>query len=337
MTGPPSPARGRPSRTAIHERLGAAIDELQTLGGLPAPLEAEGIWDDIWAAEAHHSTAIEGNTLVLRQVEALLREGRTIGGRELREYMEVQGYADAARWVYAQGRPGSGDEGSLLTLTEVRHVHHLAMTRVWDVTPHPAATPDEAPGSFRRHDIRPFGGGMTPPPWTEVHQRMTDWVRAVRRLQGAARPIVEAVAAHHAEFERIHPFLDGNGRAGRLLTNLLLVRLGHPPAVIFTRDRLAYLDGLRRADGGDPGPLGELFARAVLQNLNRFVIPAVAGPTKLVPLAALVRADITHRALRAAAERGRLRAVRGNDGHWRSSKRWVDDYTESRYRRDDAG
>ena len=76
------------------------------MGGLPSPAEASDIWEGIWFAEAHHSTAIEGNTLVYRQVEELLRHGRAIGDKELREYMEVKGYADAAEWVYGQAQEG---------------------------------------------------------------------------------------------------------------------------------------------------------------------------------------------------------------------------------------
>ena len=71
-------ARGRPSRATVYSRLDAAMTELrERLGGLPSPKESEFIWSDIWHLEAHHSTALEGNTLVLREVEALLeRAGR---------------------------------------------------------------------------------------------------------------------------------------------------------------------------------------------------------------------------------------------------------------------
>jgi len=55
------------------------------MGGLPSPAEAEGIWTSIWYEEAHHSTALEVNTLFLKQVEALLAEGRPVGNKELRE------------------------------------------------------------------------------------------------------------------------------------------------------------------------------------------------------------------------------------------------------------
>ena len=66
-------ARGRPSRATIYARLDSAIGELNDrLGGLPSPKESEYVWSDIWHLEAHHSTALEGNTLVLREVEVLL-------------------------------------------------------------------------------------------------------------------------------------------------------------------------------------------------------------------------------------------------------------------------
>ncbi|MHB1137268.1 MAG: Fic family protein, partial [Coriobacteriia bacterium] len=94
--------RGRPSRIAVYQRFATAIDELGKYGGLPTPVEAKQLWDDVWHLEAHHSTAIEGNTLVLREVEQLLEQGRAVGSKELKDYMEVLGYAEAARWVYEQ-------------------------------------------------------------------------------------------------------------------------------------------------------------------------------------------------------------------------------------------
>ncbi|MEV0127358.1 hypothetical protein AB0H83_02670 [Dactylosporangium sp. NPDC050688] len=106
----------------MYERLEQAIAELNgRFGGLPSPHEAQSIWDDIWHQEAHNSTALEGNTLVLREVQALLDQGRAVGAKELREYNEVRGYADAARWVYGQAlEPGDRHDGRLLNLSEVR-------------------------------------------------------------------------------------------------------------------------------------------------------------------------------------------------------------------------
>ena len=92
---------------------------------------------------------------------------------------------------------------------------------------------------------------------------------------------------------------------------------------------------MRRSDAGDHGPLGELLARSITDNLYRFVVPAVAGPARLVALASLVdeEAGLTPAALRVAAARGRLRAQKSPSGVWLSSKKWVAEYQDSRWRR----
>lgn len=333
---PTPPRRGRPRREEIYHRLRVQVGELEhRLGGLPSPTEAAGLWRDIWHEEAHHSTAIEGNTLVLKQVERLLNAGKAVGNKELSAYLEVRGYATAAEWVYEQAVNPTGltKPGVILTMAEVRHVHHAAMAPVWEVAPHVDATPSEVPGSFREHDIRPFPEGMTPVSWPLVPAEMTDWIDLVNSLDADAITLCDRLAVAHCRFEQIHPFLDGNGRTGRLLLNLILVRLGYPPIVIYKRDRDRYLQALRSADAGEPGPLGELVARAVLGSLYRFVLPAVAGPARLVPLRALADADLSAGALQAAAQRGRLQAHRGADGQWRSSRIWVDEYRASRHQR----
>lgn len=331
--------RGRPSRTSIYERLDEAITDLNTrLGGLPTPVEAEDIWSDLWHQEAHHSTAIEGNTLVLNEVRKLLDEGRAVGGKELKEYMEVVGYAHAAKWVYSQGlAPGDWTTGQLLSMQEVRTVHYQAMTPVWNVAPQPHAHPSESPGNWREHEIEPFPEGMKPPPFTELDALMRDWTALVDELRtDSPTPFPERLARVHNVFERTHPFLDGNGRTGRLLLNLILARLGYPPAIVFKHERSKYLTVMRKADAGDYGPLGELIARAVTSNLYRFVVPAVAGPARLVPLASLSEptGGFSSSALRVAANRGRLKAQKQPDGTWMSSRNWVNEYTATRYKRE---
>ncbi|MCT9929728.1 Fic family protein [Planotetraspora sp. A-T 1434] len=304
-------------------------------------MEAEDIWSDIWHQEAHHSTALEGNTLVLREVQALLDQGRAVGAKPLREYNEVQGYAAAAKWVYGQAlEPDAWHDNKLISLSELRHIHHTAMTPVWDVAPHPDAGDREGPGNFREHDIHPFTEGMTPPSWPLVPGLVQGWVddvcEAGRKLdnqEDLGHPLPEELARIHNSFERIHPFIDGNGRTGRLVLNLILVRLGYPPIIVLKQQREAYLTAMRRADIGDYGALGELIARAMEDNLNRFIVPNVAGPARLVPLAALVDDEFTINALRQAAQRGRLNALQGADGVWRSSLKSLDAYRASKNKR----
>ena len=326
----------RPTRQTVYDRLERAVEELDGVGGLPLPEEARAIWRDIWYEETHHSTAIEGNTLILKQVQLLLLEGRAVGSKELREYLEVQGYAEAAEWVYAQATkdPTHRQPSKRITLSELRETHRRVVEPVWLNFPPEHLDPKEGAGNFRRHDVEPFANGMRPPAFPDVHPLVLDWVTKVNAPSTwtAERPPIETFADLHADFERIHPFRDGNGRVGRLLLNLLLVRHGYPPAVIYKKDRGTYLRGLARADAGDPGLLGELLARAVTNSVDRFILPGLAGPHKLVPITALADADISRNALMLAAQRGRLEATQRR-GQWYSTRKFVDEYMLSRHQR----
>jgi hypothetical protein len=102
--------------------------------------------------------------------------------------------------------------------------------------------------------------------------------------------------------------------------------LGYPLIIVLKQQRSAYLAALQRADDGDYGPLGEILARAMYDNLNRFIVPSLAGPARLVPLAALVDKDLSLAALRQAAQRGRLDAVQSADSVWRSTRTAVEEY-----------
>jgi hypothetical protein len=180
---------------------------------------------------------------------------------------------------------------------------------------------------------------MTPPSHIQVPSDMDLWARDARafgtRLHAgriAPERIPFELARIHQRFEAIHPFIDGNGRAGRLVLNLILVRLGWPPAIIFKSDRATYLDALDRADKGDDGLLAELLARSVVASTHH-LLGDIAGPTKTVPLAALADDELSLPALKQAANRGRLEAHRGSDGVWRSTRSAIEAYKVRRYSR----
>jgi fido (protein-threonine AMPylation protein) len=342
--------RGRPSRSAVLASVDEGVRELARVGGLPSPTENAAIWEDIWYEEAHHSTAIEGNTLLLKQVRVLLETGVVTGpARELREILEVQAYAEAARWVYSQALPGTEWRTSgHINVTELREIHRLVVEPVWRHFPPEELLPDEGPGSFRRHNIAPLASGVRPPDLTQVPQLVSDWIDAANEELDGEHAMLR-LARLHASFEQLHPFRDGNGRTGRLLLNLLLVRHGYPPAVILKAQRAKYLLALRRADPvrhvgaltlllpegditqrPDSGPLAELIARAVKTSIDRFLLPGLAGPHRLLPLSALANQDVSALGLRRAAEKGRLVAT-FQDGKWYSSKQAVDRYLASRH------
>ena len=306
----------------------------ERLGGLPAPAQAERIWHGIWLEETHHSTAIEGNTLVLKQVEQLLDEGRAVGNRELREYMEVRGYADAADWVYrhalAPGDWGTG-EGPI-ALTELRHVHRIAMGPVWDVARTRAQASREAPGSFREHDMGPFPGG-------DASTAVAGGARAAVHLDHSTLETCEPVAlpetlAALRAGVRADPSVPGRQRPhGAADSQPAARQLGYPPAVITRASAPAISRRCVAPIGASIAHSANCSARAILDNLYRFIVPALADPTELVPLPALASGEVSADALRVGAAGGRLKAAKGPDGVWRSSRGWVDEYLSGRRRR----
>jgi cell filamentation protein, protein adenylyltransferase len=308
---------GRPSLASVLELLDEEVELLHNnLGGLPRAVEADQVLRQIWIDDVHNSTAIEGNTMTRAQVEDLVEHRRA--SRLLVETLEVEGYARAADWVYR-----IAPDYSHVPLNVVQEAHRLAVELAWAVEPPPT---QDRPGSWRTTGVALRGVNVALP--AAVHADLQEWSRSTRR-RGDRHPITHA-AEHHASFERIHPFVDGNGRVGRLLLNFLLLQQGYPPAVILAEKRRQYLLALRTADNGNMNPLTEVVARAVSSTLSRFLIPKLAGEAKLVPLTALAATSgYSSNYLRQLAQSGKLRAIR--EGRlWLSSKSWLDEYIKCR-------
>jgi Fic family protein len=314
-------ARGRPSTDQLLKRVDDEVEILhQRFGGLPHSLELDHVLREIWLLETHHSTAIEGSSLSPQDVVAVVEHDEARG--TLAESLEVKAYADAAAWVY-ETAPG---EREGVTLATIREVHRRVVGPVWAV--YPPVSRDQ-PGAFRTTGVS-IGGGRrvsTASP-IAVHAEMTEWTEMSRRAFDGH--VVGRIAARHASFERIHPFVDGNGRVGRLLANWELIQAGLPPMIIRYQERARYLRALERADRGDANGLVEVFARSISESINRFILPRLAGDARLVPLSALAEGSRYSAAyLRQLALSGRLRAVR-HGALWLSSHAALQEYMESR-------
>lgn len=232
------------------------------------------------------------------------------------ETMEVEGYARAADWVYRQANDYEG-----VPIAVVSEVHKIAVDLAWKIEP---PVTRDAPGNWRRGPVRVRTVQTTVP--AAIAADLGEWSESTANRSDDTHAIIHA-AVHHAWFERIHPFIDGNGRVGRLLLNFMLVQHGYPPAIILASDRRRYLQALGTADSGNPNPLAEVIARAVSWTLNRFLIPKLAGEAKLVPLSALAaQSRYSPVYLRRRVLEGKLKAIR--DGHlWLSSRAWLADYS----------
>ena len=319
--------RGRPTLERVLARLDGEIKRLHDItGGLPKSIEVDSVWKNIWLEETHHSTALEGNTLTPREVYLLVEQGAVYGRKELLHYLEVKGYAGAARWVYEEGSRMFKNNKFELSLSHIRHVHTLLMRPAWDISP---PVSGESAGEFRHTTISIAGSALKPPAAGEVPALMDGWVDLVNKGP-KDHPVVWAAEAH-AEFEAVHPFADGNGRTGRLLMNLMLIAHGYPPAIIMKVQRNKYLGALQKAiTKQDTRTLAELVARAVSQNTNKLLLPYFSEEADLIPLAEL--AEVTgyeHSYLRRLAQEGKLKAVKG-EGGWLSSQAWFNDYMHYR-------
>lgn len=315
--------RRKAGRPSLAELLGVLDEHVRLLrehlGGLPRAVEADHILREIWIDDVHNSTAIEGNTMTRAQVVDLVERRKASGN--LVENLDVEGYARAADWAYQHARDYTGVPMAVLS-----EIHRSAVGLAWAVDP--PVTRDQ-PGAWRKGGVK-IRSVQVPMP-AVIPAELDAWSRSSGDLAGR-HPVVHA-ALHHAWLERIHPFVDGNGRTGRLVLNFMLLQHGCPPAVIHLSQRRRYLQALEIADEGNPNPLAEVVARAVHDTLNRFLIPKLAGEAKLVPLSALAAGTSYSPAyLRSLVLEKRLEAVR--DGRlWLSSRAWLEKYVKSRDRR----
>ena len=201
----------------------------------------------------YHSNAIEGNRLTLPETRAVLEDGITIAGKPLKDHLEAVNLAQALDFIEELARAETP-----LGEREVRDIHAIVLRSI-DV--------DNA-GSYRRINVRIGGTDYMPPEALAVPERMAE----LGRWLGSDKPehplIVAAIA--HAWFETIHPFIDGNGRTGRLLANLLLMRHGYPVTVLRVEERARYYTALDQSHTGDLTLMVELTLETVERSLAEY-------------------------------------------------------------------
>ncbi|VDK76616.1 unnamed protein product [Dibothriocephalus latus] len=187
----------------------------------------------------YHSNAIEGNTLSLAQTRAVLETRIAVGGKSLQEQNEVLGLDAAFRFLNTTLLKGSS---APIELGDLLELHRRILSFV-DLT--------EA-GRFRETQV--FVADHTPPAAEIIPQLMEELMTWVNSEEAAELHPIEQAALAHWKLVYIHPFYDGNGRTARLLMNLILMRVGFPPAIIRKEDRHLYYETLKTANIGDVRP-----------------------------------------------------------------------------------
>lgn len=206
---------------ALFSRIDALKEQLDRRRPLTVG-ELQRLQEEFLVEYTYNSNAIEGNTLTLQET-ALVLEGITIDRKPLKDHLEAVGHKDAFLYVQELVR-----DNIPFSETIIKQIHTLVLMD----------RPEDR-GIYRHIPVRIMGAYHTPPDPVIVPEMMGKLV--VEFAKKKLHPI-ESAALFHLKFEGIHPFVDGNGRTGRLILNLFLMQNGYPPINVKFADRKRYYD-----------------------------------------------------------------------------------------------
>ncbi len=209
--------------------------------------ELERLRDSFVEEYTYNSTAIEGNTLTLYETRLVL-EGLTVSGKPLRCHLEAFGHSEAFRFI--EENINAEISGML-----IRQIHSLVL----------ADRPRDS-GTYRRVPVRISGAENTPPDPVMIPELIE---RLIRDYDNDTSHAIIRAAMFHLKFEGIHPFVDGNGRTGRLILNMSLMKEGYLPVDVKFSDRVKYYDAFSEYYGtGSPEGMINLVAEYERKSLE---------------------------------------------------------------------
>ncbi|MDP4039153.1 MAG: Fic family protein [Candidatus Pacearchaeota archaeon] len=179
---------------------------------------------------AYNTTAIEGNTIKLAEARNLLEEGLTPKNKSLREIYDLQNTEKAFRFIF--------DAKEEITHEFIVEIHRKLMENI------------DMRAGYRAVDVRVIKANFKATPAPYVKTDMNLLVKWYDKHKQELHPLILASIFHH-KFEKIHPFMDGNGRTGRMIMNYIMLKHGYPPFVVRTKFRDDYIRVLRQADKSD--------------------------------------------------------------------------------------
>ena len=237
----------------------AVVDQLKDKLSALRPLnetELKRLREEFVVENTYNSNAIEGSTLTLRETALILQEGITIAEKPVKEHLEAIGHKDAFDYVMTLA-----DAKTPLTERVIKDIHSLVLI-------------DDAAnkGVYRSVPVQILGALHTPPqPYlvpVQMEQLLSDYEQMKQE-----KHIIEAISEFHLRFEGIHPFIDGNGRTGRLILNLELIKAGFLPVNIKFADRRRYYECFDSYHGEEHSTdaLAQLIAGYETGELRRYI------------------------------------------------------------------
>ena len=214
--------------------------------------ELETLMQEFVIEFTYNSNAIEGNTLTLRETDMVLR-GLTVDQKPLKDHLEAVGHKEAFDFVCELVK-----RNEPLTEWIIRQIHYLVL-----------ADKKDDRGVYRRVPVRIMGAAHEPAQPYLIAPKMEQLLISYAESN---EHIITKLARFHIEFEGIHPFIDGNGRTGRLLVNMELMKAGYPPIDIKFADRVAYYDAFDEYHvKHNLSAMEKLFAKYINERLDSYL------------------------------------------------------------------
>lgn len=201
------------------DRLKAEISNLRPL----SQAELKRLRDDFIIENSYNSNAIEGNTLTLRETALILNEGITIAEKPLKHHLDVIGYKEAFNYLFDVVA-----DNEELSERIIKDIHSLVLMN-----------DNQNKGKYRQIQVRIMGSSHEPTQPHFIQEEINNLIQYYRQRLSEVHPL-EAISELHLIFESIHPFIDGNGRTGRLLLNFELLKNGYLPIDIKFTDKAKY-------------------------------------------------------------------------------------------------
>lgn len=214
--------------------------------------ELERLNEEFLVEYIYNSNAIEGNTLTMRETDMVLK-GLTIDQKSLKEHLEVIGHKEAFDYVRQLV-----SENIEISESVIKDIHYLVLSDKKDDR-----------GRYRKIPVRIMGAAHEPAQPYMIIPKMEE---LLEEYKNSKEDIVTKLARFHIEFEGIHPFIDGNGRTGRLLVNLELMKAGYPPIDIKFTDRLKYYEAFDEYHvKHNISAMADMFAKYLNQRLDLYL------------------------------------------------------------------
>ena len=247
------PLDGRRSKNNVIMEVDYKKEKLAAMRPLTAG-EVERLRDEFMIEFTYNSNAIEGNTLTLKET-AMALEGMTIDKKPLKDHLEAVGYKEAFQYIEELAKQDKD-----LSEYDIKSIHNLVL----------ADRPEDR-GTFRRVNVR-IAGALTNPVQPYLIEPKIEELLNNYKVWSETMHIVERVAIFHLQFESIHPFIDGNGRTGRLIMNLQLIKEGLPAINIKFADRRKYYDAFDEySRTGSTEAMINLVGEAVILRLREMI------------------------------------------------------------------